>query len=74
VVGEAIQQRAQAGGVGEHGVPFGEDEVGRDVQRAALVAAVDDFEEQVRGAVVVVGEISDLVDTEQVGTSIERLS
>ena len=58
---QAIQQRDDAGGVGKDLVPFFERSVGGEDQRLALVAAIDDFIEQV-GGFVVEGQIADFVD------------
>ena len=60
VVGQAVDERHRAGGVGEDGVPVLEGQVGGDEQGAVLVAAADELEEEVGGPCVV-GEISQLV-------------
>ncbi len=65
VVDEAVDQGDDAGGVGEDLVPFGEGAVGGDQGAFGLVAAADQFEQQV-GVAVGVGEIADLVDDQQV--------
>jgi len=60
-VREAVDQRDDAGGVGEDLVAFGGELAGgQDDRPLALVAAVDDPEEQV-GVAGVVGEIPELV-------------
>jgi hypothetical protein len=61
VVGEAVQQSGDDGGVGEDGIPVFEGTVGGDQQGAAFVAGVDDFVEQV-GGLGVIGKISDFVE------------
>ena len=66
VVGEAVEQGRDAGGVGEDGVPVFEGLVGGQQNRIALVAVVDDFEEQV-GGVGVVSQISTFVNDQQGG-------
>ena len=47
VVGEAIDQRDRAGGVGKDGVPVLERQVRRHEQGAVFIAAADDLEEEV---------------------------
>ena len=61
MVGEAVDQRGDAAGVGEDVGPFVEGEIGREDEGLLLVAPRDDLEEQVRGAGVV-GEVADLVE------------
>src|SRR5215467_6101091 len=67
---QAIQQRGDASGVGENGVPFFEGLVGGEQDRIALIALVNHFEEQV-GGVGVVSQISTLVNDQQSGAGIE---
>src|SRR5215207_1581964 len=70
VVCEAVDEGDDAGGVGEDGAPVLEGEIGGDDEGSVpFVAAVDDLEEEV-GGVIVVGEVADLVDAEQVGSSV----
>ena len=64
MVGEAIEQRDCAGGVGKDGVPVLKRQVRRHEQGAVLIAAADDLEEEV-GGVGIVGEIANLIDGEQ---------
>ena len=66
VVGEAIDQRDRAGGVGKDGVPVLERQVRRHEQGAVFIAAADDLEEEV-GGVGIVGEVANLVDGEEGG-------
>jgi hypothetical protein len=61
VVDEAVDERDDAGGVGEDLVPFGEGAVGGDEGGFGLVAARDDLEQQV-GVAFGVGQVADLVD------------
>ena len=61
---EAVDEGDDAGGGGEHVGPFGEGFVGGDEDGQLEVAAGDDFEEEV-GIAVVVGEVSDLVDSQK---------
>ena len=64
-VQQPIDERDDAGGVGEDLVPFAEGFVGGEENGALLlVAAGDHLEEQI-GVACVVGEIADLVDGEQ---------
>ena len=69
VVGEAVDERDGARGVGEDGVPALERQIGGHQDRAMLVATTDDLKEEVRGAGIV-REISDLIDGEQCGPGI----
>ena len=62
---EAVDEGDDARGVGEHLVPFSEGLVGGEHDRAALIATRDDLEEQV-GIAVVVGQVSHLIDTQEV--------
>ena len=64
MVDDAIDERGGARGVWEDGGPVAEGEVGGQHQALALVAATDDLEQEVCVARVV-GQISDLIDTEQ---------
>ena len=47
VVGEAVDEGSDTGGVGEDGIPVFEGAIGGDQNGAAFVTAIDDFEEQV---------------------------
>jgi hypothetical protein len=67
VVDEPIDERDDAGCVGEHLVPFGKRAVGGDEGAGVLVAARDELEQEV-GMAVGVGEIADLIDDEQART------
>src|SRR5208282_603053 len=64
VVDEAVDQRDDAGGAGEHLVPVGERAVGGDQGALGLVASADQLEQHV-GVAVGVGEIADLVDDQE---------
>src|SRR5208283_4244014 len=64
VVNEAVNQRDDAGGVGEHLAPFGEWPVGGDQRALALITPRDQFEHEV-GMAVGIGEIPDFVDHQQ---------
>ena len=64
VVDEAVDERDDAGGAGEHLVPVGERAVGGDQGALGLVASADQLEQHV-GVAVGVGEISDLVDDQE---------
>src|SRR5271170_6123388 len=64
VVNEAVNQRDDAGGVGEHLAPFGERPIGGDQRALALITPRDQFEHEVSMAIGI-GEISDLVDHQQ---------
>jgi hypothetical protein len=57
VMGEAVEESGDAGGVGKDGVPVLERAIRRQQRGVAFVAAVDDFEQQVSG-VGIVGQIS----------------
>ena len=69
VVDEAVDQRDDAGSVGEDLAPLGERAVGCDDGAVALVTAADELEQEI-GVAVGIGEISDLIDGEEVGVSI----
>ena len=66
MMSETIQQRGDAGGVGENGVPVFESLVGSQQNRIALIAVVNDFEEKV-GGVGVVSQISTLESSRKPG-------
>ena len=70
VVSEAVDEGDDAAGVGEDLVPLSEGLVGGHHGGGVLVAAVDDLEEQV-GVPRVVGEVADLVETQQLGAGLE---
>ena len=61
VVDEAVHEGDDAGGVGEDLAPFGERPIGGDERALSLVAATDEFEQQI-GMAVGIGEIADLID------------
>jgi hypothetical protein len=69
VVDEAVDEGDDAGGVGEDLAPFGEGTVGGDEGAFLLVAAADEFEQQI-GMAVGIGEVSDLVDDQETGAGI----
>jgi hypothetical protein len=58
---EPIQQRDDAGGVGENLVPFFEGPIGGEDHRFAFVTAVDDLIEQI-GGFVIERKIADFID------------
>ena len=62
--------RLAAGGVGEGLTPLGEGPVGGDYGGVLLAAAGDDVEQQI-GMAVAVGQVSDLVDHQQVLAGVE---
>jgi len=68
-MGEAIQQGGDGSSIGEDSVPFFERFVGGNHDGRTLVTAADKFIEEV-GGIVVIGELGELVDTEQVGAGI----
>ena len=67
---QAVDERDDAGGAGEHRGPLCEGLVGREDDRLVLlVPAGDDLEEQV-SVPRVVGEVADLVDAEDGGLDV----
>ena len=66
---EAIDESAEAGGILEDSAPLLVGEVGGEDDRAQLVAAADNVEEQVGGAAVA-GDVAELVEDEQIGRGI----
>ena len=70
VVQQAVEQRRGHHAVTEHVAPFTEAAIGRQDDRAALVAGVDELEEQI-AAVGADGQVADLVDDEQAVTGKE---
>jgi hypothetical protein len=69
VLGEAIDEGAEAGGVAEEGAPLLVGEVGGDDDGALLVPLADDAEEQVGGARVA-RHVPELVQDQQVGPGV----
>ena len=70
VVQQSVQQGGRDDGVAEHLAPFGEAAVGGEDHGAALVAGVDQLEEQVAAA----GndrQVTDLVDYQQSEATVE---
>ena len=67
---ETIDKGGDAGGIGKDGVPVFKSAIGGDDQRAALVTAIDHFEEQVGGSGVI-REIAEFINAEQLGPGIE---
>ena len=70
MMGKAVQQRGDAGGVGEDGIPFLEGFVGGQDHGIAFIAVVDDFEQQV-GGVGVIGQVAAFVDHEEIRAGVE---
>src|SRR2546428_8139918 len=70
VMGEAVEEGGDAGGIGEDGVPLFEGFIGRQQDGLALVTVVNDFEEQV-GGVGVVSDIATFVNDQQGGAGVE---
>lgn len=64
MVQQPVEQRCGDHAVGEHVAPFAEAAIGRQDDRAALVAGVDELKEQI-AAVGADGQVTDLVDDEQ---------
>src|SRR6516225_2871227 len=69
VMDEAIDKRDDAGGVGKDLSPFGKGPVGGDDGAGLLIAATDELEQEV-GMTVGIGEVADLVDHQEAGSSI----
>src|SRR5215831_2249453 len=69
VMGQAVEESGNGGGIGKDGVPLFEGLIGGQQNRIALVTVVDDFEEQV-GGMGVVGQIAAFVDDQQGGASV----
>jgi hypothetical protein len=61
MLGEAIDEGAETGGVVEDGAPLLEGEVGREDDRLGLMAPADDVEEKIGGAAVA-GDVAELVE------------
>src|SRR2546426_11445177 len=66
VMGEAVEEGGDAGGIGEDGVPLFGGFIGRQQDGLALVTVVNDFEEQVGGGGVV-SEIATFVNDQKGG-------
>src|SRR5271155_4756799 len=66
VLGEAIDERAEARGVAEDGAPLLVREIGGDHDRPGFMPLADDPEEQVSGARVA-GDVAQLVQNQEVG-------
>lgn len=62
VMQQPVEQRRGDHAIAEHLTPFAEAAIGRQDDRAALVAGVDELEEQSAAD----GQVTDLVDDEQV--------
>ena len=69
LVSESVDEGDHRGGAGEDFVPVTECLVGGDDGRDTLITTIDDLEKQVSGASVV-GEITDLVDAQQLGACV----
>src|ERR1019366_2874202 len=70
MVGQAVEERGDAGGVGEDGVPILEGFIGRQEDGITLVTVVDDFKEQV-GGVGVISKVATFVNDQQGGAGVE---
>lgn len=70
VVQQPVEQRRSHHAVAEHVAPFTDAAIGRRDDRAALVAGVDELEEQI-ATVGADGQVADLVDDEQAVTGKE---
>ena len=60
-MGEAVEKRREAGGIGKDSVPVFEDFIGGEQDGFALVTLVEDFEEQV-GGVGVIRKVATLIN------------
>lgn len=69
VLGEAVDERDDAGGSGEDGAPLLEGKVGGDHRRAALVPAADDVVQDVGGARVA-WQVAELIQDQNLGPGI----
>ena len=69
VMDEAVDQRGDASGGWKDLVPFGEAAVGGDHGALLLVAAADEFEQEI-GVAVGIGEVADLIDDEELGACV----
>lgn len=70
VLDEAIDEGGEAGGVVEDGRPVLVGEVGGDDDGAVFVPSTDDVEEQV-GRAAVGGDLTELIEDEQVGAKVD---
>src|SRR5487761_1577441 len=70
VVGEAVEEGGDTGGIGEDGVPVFESFVGGQQDGISFVAVVDNFKEQV-GGMGVVSQVPTFVDHQKSGARIE---
>ena len=62
VEGEPVDDRGGEAGVGEHGSPFAERQVGRDRDRGSFLPLGDDLEQQL-GAAGIELDVAELVET-----------
>src|SRR5215470_14491768 len=69
MMGEAVQQRGDGGGIGEDGVPVFKSFVRGDENGAAFITAADEFKEQI-GGIRIIGQICEFIDAEQRWTGI----
>ena len=69
MMGQAVQEGGDAGGVGKDVVPIGEAAIGGEENRAVFIPPVDDFVEQI-GGMIVVRQIPTLVNTQECGACI----
>ena len=69
MLGEAIDEGAEAGGVAEDRAPLLVGEVGRDHDGAMLMPLADDAEEQI-GGTGVAGDVAELIEDEKLGRGI----
>src|SRR5580693_3596753 len=69
VLGESVDEGAEAGGVSEDGAPLLVREVGGDHDRPRLVPLAHDAEEEVGGARVA-GDVSQLVQDQEIGLGV----
>jgi hypothetical protein len=73
MLGEAINERAQARDVVKDGAPLLERRIGGDDDRLRLVPSADDVKEQIGGAAVA-GHIAELVEAQHIGGGVAAKS
>ena len=66
MLGEAVDECAEAGGIVEHRAPLLEREIGSDYDGFGFMPTADDMKEQICSTAVA-GDVSEFVQNEQIG-------
>ncbi len=70
MMSKTVKEGDDTGSIGKDGVPVAKRAISSDENGGTLVAAIDDFEEEI-GGIGVIGEIADLINAKKRRTAVE---